>query len=197
MGNRAAGTSLEKLVKDSADSLGNPTLKDLVEKLVEEQNLKPKDATKAVYLMWKKGELNLAQANPPSTLPRYMFHLENAWFWTLTTLVALTVIVVFTVNATPLLYVRYVLGGIFILFLPGAMLVTALYPRGEDLGELERIALAIGLSLAIVPLVGLALNYTPWGITLSPTMVALAGLAEGMGVAALVRKFRYYQLSLK
>jgi uncharacterized membrane protein len=77
------------------------------------------------------------------------------------------------------------------------MLVTALYPKSEDMDGLVRFALAIGLSLAIAPLVGLALNYTPWGITLSPIMVVLAVLIEGLGFAALVRRFRYHQLSLK
>jgi uncharacterized membrane protein len=119
------------------------------------------------------------------------------WFWALTALVALTLIVVFSVESSPLLYVRYVLGGVFILFLPGAMLISALYPRGGELDGLERLALSIGLSLAIVPLVGLVLNYTPWGIRLVPIMVSLAFFAEALAFGALVRKFRYFKLSLK
>ncbi|XES77654.1 MAG: DUF1616 domain-containing protein [Candidatus Bathyarchaeia archaeon] len=197
MKSNAAVAQLEKLVKDAADSLDNPTLGELVDTLVTDKKMKPKDATKAVYTMWKQGSLNLSEANPPSTLTRYMFNLENAWFWFLTALVAVTFVFVFTVNAAPLLYVRYVLGGIFVLFLPGAMLVTALYPKSEDMDGLVRFALAIGLSLAIAPLVGLALNYTPWGITLPPITVVLAVLIEGLGFAALVRRFRYHQLSLK
>jgi len=89
------------------------------------------------------------------------------------------------------------LGGVFVLFLPGAMLISALYPKGEDMDTIERLALSIGLSLAVVPLIGLLLNYTPWGITLTPIMVSLALFTEAMAFAALVRKFRYYQLSKK
>ena len=92
------------------------------------------------------------------------------------------------------MYVRYALGGIFVLLLPGAMLITALYPEEEKLMDLKRLALSIGFSLAIVPLVGLALNYTPWGITLTPIMLSLAVFAEAMGIAGLVRKFQYYRL---
>jgi len=33
---------------------------------------------------------------------------------------------------------------------------------------IERVALAFGLSIAIVPLLGLVLNFTPWGIRLTP-----------------------------
>ena len=185
---------LEKTVKDTALALGNPTLPQLVDKLVKGKGLKPKDATKTVYVMWKKGQLELSQANPPSTPISYVFSFENLWFWALTALVAFTVTTVFTVNLSPLLYVRYALGGIFVLFLPGAMLITALYPRGGEIDGLEKVALSIGLSLAIVPLVGLALNYTPWGITLTPIMLTLAVFAEVMGIAASMRKFQYYKL---
>jgi len=188
---------LEKAVRDTAHSLGNPTLSELVDTLVKDKGLRFKDATKAVYVLWKKGELELAEANPPYNLSSYAFHLENLWFWALTALVAFTVLVVFLVNSSALLYLRYALGGIFILFLPGAMLITALYPREGELDGLERLALSIGLSLAVVPLIGLALNYTPWGITLAPIMVSLAFFAEVMGVVAFVKKFRYYKLMVQ
>ena len=89
-------------------------------------------------------------------------------------------LIVFTVNTSSLLYVRYVLGGVFVLFLPGFLLISALYPRSGEMDALEKIALSIGLSLAIVPLVGLVLNYTPWGIRLEPIMVSLALFAEIM-----------------
>ncbi|MCW4010281.1 MAG: DUF1616 domain-containing protein [Candidatus Bathyarchaeota archaeon] len=187
--------NLEKLVKDTAESLDNPTLPELVEKLVKEKRLKFQEASRAVYVFWKKGGLKLSEPNPPSNLLSFTFNLESLWFWAITALVALTMIVVFSVNASPLIYARYILGGVFILFLPGFMLISALYPRGGELDGLEKLALSIGLSLAIVPLVGLMLNYTPWGITLTPIMVSLAVLAEALAAGALVRKYRYYRLS--
>ena len=186
----------DNLVRDTANSLGNPTLPELVEKLVKDKGLKFKDASKAVYVSWKKGELNLSEPNPPSNLWSFTLNLESLWFWALTALVAFTLLFVFLVNASPLLYVRYVLGGVFILFLPGYMLISALYPRSGELDGLERIALSIGLSLAIVPLVGLIINYTPWGITLTPIMVSLAVFSEALALGALERKYRYYKLSL-
>ena len=76
-------------------------------------------------------------------------NLESLWFWGLTALVVFTMLVIFFVDASPLLYVRYVLGGVFILFLPGFMLISALYPRSGELDGLERLALSIGLSLAL------------------------------------------------
>jgi len=47
--------------------------------------------------------------------------------------------------------------------------------RGID--GIERVALSFGLSIAIVPLLGLVLNFTPWGIRLVPIMVATSGFS--------------------
>ncbi len=69
--------------------------------------------------------------------------------------------------------VRVVLGLPFVLFFPGYTLIAALYPRKDDLDGVERLALSLGLSLAVVPLIGLVLNYTPWGIRLAPILVGL------------------------
>jgi len=63
-------------------------------------------------------------------------------------------------NETP---VQVVLGLLLVLFLPGYSLIAALFPRRDDLDGIEQIALSFGLSIAIVPLIGLALNYTPYG----------------------------------
>ena len=54
-----------------------------------------------------------------------------------------------------------------VLFLPGFTLIKTLFPTRE-IDNIERTALSIGMSLALVPLVGLLLNYTPWGIRLTP-----------------------------
>jgi uncharacterized membrane protein len=77
--------------------------------------------------------------------------------------VALILVIVFIPNSP----VRVVLGLPFVLFFPGYALICLLFPRKGDLDGVERIALSLGLSIAIVPLIGLALNYTSWGIRLA------------------------------
>lgn len=70
--------------------------------------------------------------------------------------------------------IRPILGFILVLFLPGYLLICALFPNINDLSGIERIALSFGLSIAVVPLLGLILNYTPWGIRLIPILTILS-----------------------
>jgi uncharacterized membrane protein len=69
--------------------------------------------------------------------------------------------------------VRIVLGIPFVLFFPGYTLTAALYPGNEVLEWVDRIALSIGLSLSVVPLIALGLNFTPWGIRMVPVLTSL------------------------
>lgn len=90
----------------------------------------------------------------------------------------------------PLVMLRWVFGSAFVLIIPGFVTVEALFPKGRELDSIERLALSVGLSLALVPLIGLALNYTPWGIRLDPIVVSLTILTSGLSMVALARRFR-------
>lgn len=96
-------------------------------------------------------------------------------------------IIIFDFNDT----LRIILGLPFILFLPGYNLIFALFPTKktttQSIDILERIALSFGLSIAIVPLIGLILNYTPWGIRLEPILVSLILFITLTGVVGMYR----------
>ncbi|MCK9441063.1 MAG: DUF1616 domain-containing protein [Methanothrix sp.] len=94
----------------------------------------------------------------------------------------------FTLTPLSILPVRIPLGLVMVLFVPGYTLIAALFPKKADLEGIERTALAFGLSIAVVPLIGLALNYTPWGIRLTPVVVSLAIFTIAMAVAAYWRR---------
>lgn len=88
-------------------------------------------------------------------------------------------------NTSP---VRTILGIPMVLFVPGYALIAALFPRKNDLDGIERLALSFGLSIAVVPLIGLGLNFTPFGIRLVPIIVSLSVFTVAMLLIAYLRR---------
>mgnify|MGYP000265359332 CR=1 FL=1 len=111
------------------------------------------------------------------------------------------------VSDTP---VRVIAGLVFALFIPGYAFIAALFPEDgsgptddevvtnpeaggidgiDDIDGIERVSLSFGLSIALVPLVVLVLNFTPWGIRLLPILVSLSGLTLVLTGVAAVRRW--------
>ena len=152
-----------------------------------------------IIRLQNEGKLTLTEPSPstPLTLTGYLYSPQAYWYWTTLLLTIATTILVFTIpeDAYPLVYARYLLGSLFVLFLPGYSLIKALFPTHvpiptatKELDTIERIALSIGMSLALVPLVGLLLNYTPWGIRLTPITISLLALTLTLSTTALLRE---------
>jgi uncharacterized membrane protein len=71
-------------------------------------------------------------------------------------------------------FIRTIFALPLVIFLPGYALISMLFPDKTGLEGMERVALSIGMSVAVVPLIGLALNFTPWGIREIPLLVTLS-----------------------
>jgi uncharacterized membrane protein len=85
----------------------------------------------------------------------------------------LSVILILVVTFLPTNVLRIILGIPFVLFFPGYALMAALYPKKDPISGIERVALSLGLSIAVTPLIGLILNYTPLGIRLESVLYSL------------------------
>lgn len=138
---------------------------------------------------------------PADSDPRWRVYLPPAVQDMPADLAAVVALVVLTVlsvvlpgvRETP---IRILLGLLFVLFVPGYAFIAALFPeagtRGSDpdstsavesvapsrdhgIDGIERVALSFGTSIAVVPLIGLALNFTPWGIRLAPILISVSG----------------------
>lgn len=105
-------------------------------------------------------------------------------------MVALTILTAAFVLIKPLnqTFIRTILGILLVLFIPGYSLIAALFPKWGDLDGIERAALSFGLSIAVTPLIGLALNYTPWGIRLDPILISLTMFTLAMCLIAFLRR---------
>lgn len=112
--------------------------------------------------------------------------------WDLLTIIALSLLLDLLIALYPDSILRKALGLAFVLFFPGYVFVTALFPNRPELDNLERLALSFGLSIAIVPLIGLGLNYTPWGIRLLPILVSLTVFNIVLAIAAIYRRSKAF-----
>ena len=109
------------------------------------------------------------------------------------------------VNGTP---VRVVVGLPLLLFVPGYSVVAAFFPEGTEVADpasggpdadsgrvesrgidtAERVVLSLGLSVALVPLVGIGLLFSPFGLGVPSVVVGLAAVSTVATVAAVRRR---------
>lgn len=185
-------SKLEKVILQKA-SEKESSLSELVDQISRGFGAKSETVARGVMKLLDEKKIRITEGRPYSSLAGYALSPYSLWFWgpLVSTLVSLGVIFVTSGFA---LYLRYVFGSLLVLFLPGYSLIEALFPKRE-LDQLTRLALSIGLSLVLVPLVGLVLNYTPFLIRLLPVALSLASLTIVFLLLALRRKHAYYKLS--
>lgn len=103
-----------------------------------------------------------------------------------------TLLLIIVISLLPSDVLRIILGLPFVLFFPGYTLISALFHRKRLLSAIERVALSFALSIAVVPLIGLILNYT-WEITLYPILTSVSLFILGTSVVAFYRRWRLPQ----
>lgn len=182
------------------------SIRQLVDLLHEKSQCSEQEILNRISYLQENGKIHLVSqpASPPKNLTNYLRSNYAYWYWTTIILTLATTLIVFVVpdDDFPLVYARYALGIIYILWLPGYAFIKALFPqtlpfaRGlahslgtteKDLDTIERVALSVGMSIAIVPIVGLLLYYTPWGIQLTPVVLSLTALTATFATAAVLR----------
>jgi len=170
----------------------NPeTVEQLIELVQSKHAIPRQKILDAIIKLQSQGKISLKppKTRPDFTLTEYLVSPKAYWYWAVIALCLATTILVFTIpeNAYPIVYARHILGSIFVLWLPGYSLIKALFPT-KEIDQIERVALSIGMSLALVPITGLLLNYTPWGIRLTPITLSLLALTITLATAALIRE---------
>ena len=176
------------------------TVEKLISLVKENFPTTEKEILESILRLQAEGKMRFkSRTASPSSLTAYLKTGHALWYWATTATAILTAIIVFTVpeNLHPWVYVRYILGAVFVLWLPGYSFIKALFPKrvpikmsNENLETVERIALSLGMSIALTPIVGLLLNYTPWGVRLTPIVLSLLGLTLVFATAALIREYQ-------
>src|SRR5437879_4588786 len=99
------------------------------------------------------------------------------------TIIAVALIFIAIPESVPIRFLTLPL----VLVLPGYALISAIFPR-RSLGVPERLVFSLGLSMVIVILGGLVLNWTSFGLHASSWAVLLACITLGASAVALIRR---------
>jgi len=178
------------LKRSSTERIG---LQRLVRELSEELACQPDRIVSEIIKLQADKRILIREPTPYKTLRQYLLSPISLRFWevVLTTLVSLSLVFASSGWA---LYLRFVFGGLLVLLLPGYSLLGLLYFRKDDLDYMTRLALSLVLSLALATLVGFALNFTPFGITLPATALSLGALTIALQLLAAFRRFPHHRL---
>jgi uncharacterized membrane protein len=157
----------------------NPdTIEQLIAQIIQDnKEVSEDEIISLLHELEDEKKLKLAEAVFPMSAKDYVFSSKAVWYWVTMAISIFAFIIFFTVNASffPVIYLRNLLGLVFVLYLPGYALVKTLYPlnvplktRTITLDSIERIVLSLGLSIVVTTLSGLLLYYTPIGLNFEP-----------------------------
>jgi uncharacterized membrane protein len=105
-------------------------------------------------------------------------------------IVLLSVLLALLATISLAIWLRVLLGFLSVLLFPGYVLVAAFFPDMKEIDWTERIALSFGLSIAVVPLLMVIVNFTPWGITLESTLITNLLFVLATSLVAYHRRMR-------
>ncbi len=191
--NDVINTIVETIRKEDPQSV-----KHLVHLLREKLTLPEKQITNLILKLQEEGVIDLEQS-PPQLSRNFASFLRTSnayWYWIIIVLTSAAATIFFAIpeNTYPWVYLRYILGTVFVLWLPGYALTKTLYMdvsgSGKNLDSIERLGLSIGSSLAITSIIGLLLNYTPWGIRLTPIVLSLSALTLILATTTIIREYQ-------
>jgi hypothetical protein len=171
-------------------SLTENEILELLNQLVEEEK---------IHFISKQDQVSSSNVSSLSSF-------GSAWYGVVIAISIVTTLIVFIIPANwyPFSLVRNILGLIFVLFLPGYAFTKVFFPTNlpiqassRALDNIERIALSIAMSLALTPIVGLILYYTPLGTGLMPITLSLLSLTMVLATAAITREYQAKTVSVQ
>jgi hypothetical protein len=187
----SANSELDDKILKIMESYRPDTVENLVEQAQRELNLSEENIIKHVLKLEKNGKLLFSDQNisTPISIIKYLFSIHSIKFWVICVFSILTTISVFIIDekAYPYIFIRYVLGTIFILILPGYSLLNALFQTIE-INVMEILTLSLAISLALVPFIGLILNYTIWRLKNPSIVLSILILIVFLNVISLIRE---------
>jgi magnesium-transporting ATPase (P-type) len=199
--NQNIGDQTKQIILDIVKKERPETTQQLIKFLQEKTALSSGEITQLLIQLENEDKLHFTKKEtllPPKPQPNILSK-KIAWYWVTIAIAILTTLTVFIIpdNAYPIVYLRSALGIVILLFLPGFTFIKMLFPSkvpiktsSENMEIIERLALSLGMSLSLIPIVGLILNYTPWGIRLTSITLSLLASTIVFATAAVLREYQ-------
>jgi uncharacterized membrane protein len=173
----------------------NPkTVAELVKILNQERTNSQQEIITRILKLQKQGKLNFQKNKivTSKTLWAYLTSSNSHWYWVtiILTITATITVILMPENIYPLLYLRYALGSLLVLLFPGYTIIKLLFST-KELETITRIGLSVAISIPLVPIIGLLLNYTPLGISTTIVSLVILIVITIIATAAIIREYQY------
>lgn len=212
--NQTTDSQLKELMLEVIKKQKPENTKQLINLMQERHGILPEKTNNLLIELENEDRVHFTkeESSTYSSAKTYVLSKKTLWYWATVVLVVATTITIFAIPDSdyPLVYLRIALGILFVFFFPGYAFVRFIFPAklpksfagltrvqiettSENTNNVEHVALSVGLSLAFVSIVGLILNYTPEGITLTSTTLLLLSLTVVFATAAIARAYKIKQ----
>jgi len=157
---------VQKAIRDGHPS----TVEQLVQQIKNVRVIDDDDLVVIIRGMVREGSLKLT--NPDysheTLIDYFLTPALSSWFWITCLVIVLTIVILDIAPSLPALEVlRWTLGFVLVLYLPGYALIRFLRPDNSQMDWVEKYTLHIVASFTVTALVGVLLEYTRLGINLS------------------------------
>jgi hypothetical protein len=185
---------LEEKILELVESKHPSTSSELVELMSTELNISKKDSINLLLILEDKGKIFFRDKNSkiPSPFISYLLSPHIFWYWKIIIISIVTIFTSLGFLKENLIfnYARYIFGSIYLMYLPGYCIFKNLYIY-EDIDKIKESVLSIGISVSVVSIIGIILNYTPWGISIEPILILNTILILFLSTIALKREYDY------
>ena len=185
---KAVERKIMEIVESGRASKGS----ELVEIVVNEMNISEEDAINTIFELEDKEKILFLDIDKhvPDDLQKYLLSSYAYWYWAVITISLLTIfsVFLFQTGTSNLNYARYVLGSVNVLFLPGYCVVKIVF-LGEDITTNRQILYSIGVSVSLISILGLIMNYSPWGLHPAPLAIIEFLVILALSTIGIIREF--------
>lgn len=178
---------LQQRILDSVATHKCYSVKDLVVELhhTYSKSLSIEEIENAVKKLESEKEIMLLEPGTKGHFFDYIMRSYNGlslWLTTATTCLIMAMVFLLP-NIEPWSYMRIITGAVFVLFIPGNALVQLLFAH-RNMEQTEQMVLSVGLSIALISIIGLMLKYILLALTVESAVISIGILSITLSAVA-------------